>query len=122
MEEKLGQSTAVLFKYEKLILANSCLITSFQTIKKPRDTLSLGQADAGREKAARETPHPPADVVSSSAKINFSHLNRTAVDCPSFSSIARPRVTNLKMGKLYYSIISHHLFSLEEGFAPQPNL
>ena len=74
------------------------------------------------QKSYEERPHPPADVVSSSAKINFSYLNRTAMDCPSFSSIARPRVTNLKMGKLCYFIISHHLFSLEEGFAPQPNL
>ena len=39
--------------------------------KTPRDTLSLGQADAGREKAARKKPHLPPDVVSSTGKIHF---------------------------------------------------
>jgi len=86
--------------------------------KKPCEALSLGQADAGHEKAAREEPRPPADVVSSSDKINFLYLNRAVRNRPSFLSIARP----LEMGKLYYFIISHHSLSLEEEFVPQPDL
>ena len=39
--------------------------------KTPCDTLSVGQADAGREKAARKKPHLPPDVVSSTGKIHF---------------------------------------------------
>ncbi len=45
---------------------------TFQTIeKRPCDTLSVGQADAGRIKAAKKEPHRLPDVVSFTDEIDF---------------------------------------------------
>ena len=90
--------------------------------KTPCAILSLGQAGARRKKAAKKKPHPPANAVSSSAKIIFSYLNRAAAGCSKLFPIARPRISNSKLDKSYCSILSHHLFSLKDRFAPQPNL
>ena len=66
------------------------------------------RTDTGHEKAAWETPHPPADVVSSLDKINFAYLNRAVDGCPNFSSsIARPLITRSKWVNFHYFIIAH---------------
>ena len=54
----------------------------------PRDTLSFGQADAGREKAAREEPHLLPDVVSSTDKIISSYIKDAVHNCAILSFIA----------------------------------
>lgn len=72
----------------------------------PCDILSLGQTDAGREKAARETPHLLAYVVSSIAKMFFSFL-RTVGGCPRTLTILDPPF----IGIILYFIIPQHPFN-----------
>ena len=54
----------------------------------PRDTLSFGQADAGREKAAPKDPHLLPDVVSSTDKIISSYIKDAVINCSGFSFTA----------------------------------
>ena len=54
----------------------------------PCDTLSLGQADAGREKAAKGEPHLLPDVVSSKDKIISSYIKDAVHNCAILSFIA----------------------------------
>jgi hypothetical protein len=62
---------------------------SFPKIEKtPCDTLSYEQADARREKAAREEPHLLPDVVSSTDKIISSYIKDAVINCSGFSFIA----------------------------------